>query len=36
MQAALGDALAIALLESRGFTALEFAISTPAANSARC
>src|SRR6185436_15046241 len=25
MQAALGDALAVALLESRGFTALEFA-----------
>ena len=25
MQAAIGDALAIALLESRGFTALEFA-----------
>ena len=29
MQAALGDALAIALLESRGFTALEFASFHP-------
>ena len=29
MQAAIGDALAIALLEGRGFTSLEFAIFHP-------
>ena len=37
MQAALGDALAIALLESRGFTAHRLRpASIPAAGSARC
>ena len=36
MQLALGDALAIALLESRGFTALDFGCCIPAAGSARC
>ena len=36
MQLALGDAIAIALLESRGFTALDFGCFIRAGGSARC
>ena len=36
MQSALGDALAVALLESRGFTALDFGRCIPAGDSAPC
>ena len=36
MQAGLGDALAVALLENRGFSALDFSKLHPAAGSAPC